>query len=70
MSTQKTKTYVEEFKRSSAQLAIESEQSINHTAKDLGLNSSTLYTWVEKYHPSSNKSTTNYTVNCISFDLI
>ena len=57
MSVQKAITYAEEFKRSSAQLAIESEQSINRTAKDLGLNSSTLYTWVEKYYPSTNKST-------------
>jgi transposase len=57
MSVPKAITYAEEFKRSSAQLAIESEQSINRTAKDLGLNSSTLYTWVEKYYPSTNKST-------------
>ena len=56
MSAQKTKTYAEEFKRSSAQLAIESEKSINRTATDLGLNSSTLYTWVEKYYPNTNNS--------------
>ncbi len=55
MGTQKTKTYAEEFKRSSAQLAIESEESINRTAKDLGLSSSTLYAWVEKYYPRTNK---------------
>ncbi|MCR9192987.1 MAG: transposase [Gammaproteobacteria bacterium] len=53
MSRKKSVPYAEEFKRSSAQLAFESEQSIKNTAKDLGLNPSTLYTWVEKYYPEA-----------------
>lgn len=48
MSRKKSAPYAEEFKRSSAQLAFESEQSIKNTAKDLGINPSTLYTWVAK----------------------
>ena len=31
-------------------LAIESEQPITKTAEELGLNPSTLYTWIQKYH--------------------
>lgn len=43
--------YSEEFKRSSAKLAAESEQPISQTAKNLGINATTLYGWVDKYHP-------------------
>ncbi len=50
MSGKKNKSYTEEFKKSSAKLAATSE-SISQTAKDLGVNSNTLYGWVGKYHP-------------------
>lgn len=50
MSKRKTKSYTEEFKRSSAKLAVTSE-SISQTAKDLGVNGNTLYGWVGKYYP-------------------
>ena len=46
-----TNPYSEEFKRSSAKLAAESAQPISQTAKDLGINATTLYGWVDKYHP-------------------
>jgi len=36
------KKYAEDFKRSSAKLAAESEQPISHTARDLGINENTL----------------------------
>jgi len=43
--------YPEEFKRSSAQLAVESQQPISQTARELGINVCTLHGWVQKYYP-------------------
>lgn len=56
MSNQKQKIYSTEFKESSVRLAIESEQSIAHTARELGINVNTLYTWVDKYSKTINGS--------------
>ena len=50
MKRKKTKSYAEDFKKTSAQLAFESSKSISDTASDLGLPSSTLHTWVKKYY--------------------
>ncbi|MDX2345502.1 MAG: transposase [Legionella sp.] len=63
MSRKKSAPYAEEFKRSSAQLAFESEQSIKNTAKDLGINPSTLYTWVEKCYPGAHTTTSHTSVH-------
>ncbi len=51
MSEKKTKpnTYTSEFKESAVKLAIESDQPIAQTAKDLGINPNTLHTWISKY---------------------
>jgi transposase-like protein len=43
--------YTLEFKQSSAKLAVESDQAISQTAKDLGIKETTLYGWVAKYRP-------------------
>lgn len=51
MSKRTTKFYPLEFKQSSAQLAVESENPISNTAKELGINETTLYGWVAKFHP-------------------
>ena len=48
MSNNKNK-YPLEFKVSSAQLAVDSDQPISHTAKDLGINHNTLHNWMAKY---------------------
>ena len=58
MSKQKQKIYSTEFKESSMKLAIESAQPMEHTARELGINSNTLYTWINKYSkvPNSNDS--------------
>jgi transposase len=53
MTKRKVTNYTTEFKESSAKLAAESEQSIVQTAKELGLNISTLHGWVRKYHPNN-----------------
>ena len=54
MSKNRT-TYSLEFKRSSAKLAVESEQSIAQIARELGVNTSTLYAWVIEYERSQGK---------------
>jgi transposase len=46
------KNYPEEFKKSSVQLAVDSDKPISHTARDLGINKTTLYSWVAKYFPN------------------
>lgn len=51
--------YTLDFKQSSAKLAIESEQSISQTAKDLGINANTLHGWVNRYHPKIQLTTKN-----------
>lgn len=51
MAKKQVKNYDETFKKSSAELAVSSEQSVNKTAADLGLSPSTLYGWIDKYCP-------------------
>ncbi len=43
------KVYTSEFKESSIKLALESEIPIAQTARELGVNANTMYTWIEKY---------------------
>ncbi|QGP56077.1 Transposase [Piscirickettsia salmonis] len=45
--------YTEEFKKSSAKLAVDSNQAASHTAQELGIHPSTLHGWVNKYYPNS-----------------
>ena len=42
--------YPAEFKERAVKRAVESEQSIAQTARDLGVNENTLHTWIGKYH--------------------
>lgn len=49
MSREKPTTYTADFRASAVKLAIESDQSIAQTAKDLGINVNTLHTWIGKY---------------------
>jgi transposase len=58
MSEQRQKIYSTEFKESSVKLAIESVQPIAYTARELGINPNTLYTWINKYSkaPNANSS--------------
>jgi transposase len=53
--TNKKKVYTLEFKKSSAKLAVESDQPIAKTAKNLGVNETTLYGWVAKYESMPKK---------------
>ena len=47
--TKKLNTYTSEFKESAVKLALESDQPITQTARDLGVNPNTIHTWINKY---------------------
>jgi len=53
MSKSQKSNYPLEFKISSAQLAVDSDQPIAQTARDLGVNHNTLHGWIEKYSDSN-----------------
>lgn len=47
MSDKKKPTrYTTEFRQSAVKLAVESDQPISQTAKELGINENTLHTWI------------------------
>jgi transposase len=50
MSQSTMKKYPAAFKERAVKLAVESDQSIAQTARDLGVNENTLHTWIGKYH--------------------
>jgi len=52
----KLPTYTAEFKESAVQLALSSSQPIAQTARELGVNQNTLYTWIGNYHQSGKGS--------------
>ncbi len=47
--TKKPNSYTSEFKESAVKLALESEEPIAQTARDLGINVNTLHTWIGKH---------------------
>jgi len=63
MSKKKIKKYTADFKESSAKLASESDQPISQTARELGINVNTLYTWIDKYATSARRSTSELSVH-------
>ncbi len=50
MSQPPMRKYPAEFKERAVKLAVESDQPIAQTARDLGVNENTLHTWMGKYH--------------------
>lgn len=50
MSQPMMKKYPAAFKERVVKLAVESDQPIAQTARDLGVNENTLHTWIGKYH--------------------
>ena len=48
MSQPTTKKYPAAFKERAVKLAVESEQSIAQTARDLGVHENTRHTWIGK----------------------
>ncbi len=61
MTKKKLNTYTLEFKESAIKLALDSDESIPQIAKNLGVNSNTLYTWV--HNASKPKGNTNVASN-------
>jgi len=61
MNNDKNKKYPAEFKESSVRLAVESNQPVAQTARELGININTLHTWIKKYHQP--KTDTRTSVN-------
>lgn len=59
MSKPKNPPYSAEFKESAVKLAVESDQSVAQTARDLDVNANTLHTWINQYHhqPVASKET-------------
>jgi len=55
MSNRKVSHYPSEFREFSIKLALESGHPIAHTAKNLGINVTTLHTWISKYGVPSEK---------------
>ena len=53
MSTKQKNNYSLEFKISSAQLAVDSNQTVAQIARDLGINHNTLHGWIDKYSDSN-----------------
>lgn len=49
MSQKKSNSYTAEFKESAVKLAVESDQPVTQTARELGINVNTLHTWISKY---------------------
>ncbi len=56
MSLCKTNRYPAKFKESSVKLALESDQPMSQTARELGVNPKLLYSWVNKYSGTNQKS--------------
>lgn len=50
MSQKNTNSYTAEFKEAAVKLAVESDQPVSQTARELGINVNTLHTWIRKYH--------------------
>ena len=55
--TSKQNTYTSEFRESAVKLALELDQPIAQTARDLGVNTNTLHTWINKYTQSKSSAT-------------
>jgi transposase len=54
----KYKRYDKSFKKQAVELAISSEQPIHKTAKDLGIQETTLYSWVSNAKTKDNPAPT------------
>lgn len=49
MNQEKPKIHTAEIRESAVKLANETDKTIAQTARDLGINESTLHTWIGKY---------------------
>jgi transposase len=63
MSRNQKNNYPLEFKISSVQLAVDSDQPIAQIARDLGVNHNTLHNWIAKYSDSDQINQKNMSNN-------
>ena len=56
MSSRKNKHYPAEFRESSAKLALETDQPMSQTARELGVTPKSLYSWVNAYSGNNGKT--------------
>jgi transposase len=49
MNQKQTNAYTPEFREAAIKLAMESNQAVTQTARELGINVNTLHTWISKY---------------------
>ena len=61
MQKTKNKTYSAEFKAAAVKQANESELPVSETARNLGININTLFTWIQKYSQPVEKDKVNRT---------
>lgn len=61
MQKTKNKTYSAEFKAAAVKQANESELPVSETARNLGVNINTLFTWIQKYSQPVEKDKVNRT---------
>ena len=50
MTQKKTNSYTGEFREGAVKLAIESNQPVAQSARELEVNVNTLHTWINKFH--------------------
>ncbi len=62
MTKRQATHYPNEFKESSAKLAVESKESVAQIAKNLGVHVATLHGWVKKYLPIATENYWNFTL--------
>ena len=59
MSSRKYKQYPAEFRESSAKLALDTDQPMSQTARELGVTPKSLYSWVNSYSGNNGKIRTS-----------
>jgi transposase len=68
MYNKNRQNYPLEFKVSSVKLAIDSDQSTAQTARDLGMNPNSIYSWIVKYSNSDKNNQKDMAGNSSSFE--
>src|SRR5215510_16579514 len=65
MSKPAMQSYPAALKERAVKLAVESDQSIAQTARDLGVNENTLHTWIGQYHRVERQGTGSVSCNSV-----
>ncbi len=63
MAKRKVTQYTEEFRRTSAKFAYESDETLKQVAEDLGVKEPTLAGWIKTYYPVAKKQKSSLSNN-------